>query len=106
MHDSGGDRSQTVAALEQLLPRLKAAGFAFSPVGEAVALPTAVQPAGTAEHLQGLALITALRTSDWILGAVSWLLWAAGAISLLRAVAVFVAARRHVRMRRRPWGIR
>nr|WSX49378.1 bifunctional polysaccharide deacetylase/glycosyltransferase family 2 protein [Streptomyces sp. NBC_00974] len=104
MHDAGGDRAQTVAALEQLLPRLKAAGFTFSTVGDAVALPTAVQPAGTAEHWQGLALITALRTSDRILGAISWLLWAAGAISLLRAVAVFVAARRHVRKRRRPWG--
>ncbi|MFJ4778851.1 bifunctional polysaccharide deacetylase/glycosyltransferase family 2 protein [Streptomyces sp. NPDC088762] len=104
MHDAGGDRSQTVAALEQLLPRLKAAGFTFATVGDAVSLPTAVQPAGTAEHWQGLALITALRTSDGILEALSWLLWAAGAISLLRAVAVFVAARRHVRMRRRPWG--
>lgn len=31
-------------------------------------------------------------------------MWAAGAISVLRAVAVFVAARRHVRMRRKPWG--
>ncbi|WP_349372206.1 polysaccharide deacetylase family protein [Streptomyces sp. G-G2] len=67
MHDAGGDRSQTVAALEQLLPRVKAAGFTFSTVGDAVALPTAVQPARTAEHWQGLALITALRTSDGIL---------------------------------------
>ncbi|MCY0929097.1 bifunctional polysaccharide deacetylase/glycosyltransferase family 2 protein [Streptomyces sp. H27-H1] len=104
MHDAGGDRSQTVAALEQLVPRLKASGFTFSTVGGAVGLPAAAQPAKTGEHWQGLALITALRTGDWILGALSWLLWAAGAISLLRAVAVFVAARRHVRMRRRPWG--
>ncbi|WP_234321226.1 bifunctional polysaccharide deacetylase/glycosyltransferase family 2 protein [Streptomyces katrae] len=104
MHDAGGDRSQTVTALEQLLPKLKASGFAFATVGDAVALPETVQPAGTAEQWQGLALITALRTSDWILDGISWLLWAAGAISLLRAIAVFVAARRHVRMRRKPWG--
>ncbi len=104
LHDAGGDRTQTVAALEQLVPRLKASGWTFATVGDAVALPEAVRPAETADRWQGLALITAIRTSDWILEALSWLLWAAGAISLLRAIAVFVAARRHVRMRRRPWG--
>ncbi|WP_251059064.1 MULTISPECIES: bifunctional polysaccharide deacetylase/glycosyltransferase family 2 protein [unclassified Streptomyces] len=104
MHDAGGDRAQTVAALEQLVPRLKASGYKFATVGDAVDLPKTVQPAATADEWQGLALISALRTSDWILDAISWLLWAAGAISLLRAVAVFVAARRHVRMRRKPWG--
>ncbi|WP_405786774.1 bifunctional polysaccharide deacetylase/glycosyltransferase family 2 protein [Streptomyces sp. NBC_00029] len=104
LHDSGGDRTQTVAALEQLVPRLKASGWTFATVGDAVALRGAVQPAATTDRWQGLALITAIRTSDWILEALSWLLWAAGAISLLRAVAVFVAARRHVRMRRKPWG--
>ncbi|KPI07703.1 glycosyl transferase family 2 [Actinobacteria bacterium OV450] len=49
-------------------------------------------------------MISAIRTSDWILDALSCLLWAVGGISLLRAIAVFIAARRHVRMRRRPWG--
>ncbi|MGW7436547.1 bifunctional polysaccharide deacetylase/glycosyltransferase family 2 protein [Streptomyces sp. NPDC054849] len=104
LHDAGGDRTQTVAALEQLVPRLKASGWTFATVGDAVGLPEAVQPAETADRWQGLALITAIRTSDWILEGLSWLLWAAGAISLLRAIAVFVAARRHVRMRRKPWG--
>ncbi|MEU7606866.1 bifunctional polysaccharide deacetylase/glycosyltransferase family 2 protein [Streptomyces sp. NPDC041003] len=104
LHDAGGDRTQTVAALEELVPRLKASGWTFATVGDSVALRGAVQPAATTDRWQGLALITAIRTSDWILEALSWLLWAAGAISLLRAVAVFVAARRHVRMRRKPWG--
>ncbi|WP_327732999.1 bifunctional polysaccharide deacetylase/glycosyltransferase family 2 protein [Streptomyces nojiriensis] len=104
LHDAGGDRTQTVAALEELVPRLKASGWTFATVGDAVALRGSVQPAAATDRWQGLALITAIRTSDWILEALSWLLWAAGAISLLRAVAVFVAARRHVRMRRKPWG--
>ncbi|MEV6730893.1 glycosyltransferase [Streptomyces sp. NPDC051364] len=104
MQDAGGDRSQTVAALEQLVPNLKAAGFTFATVSDAVALPTPVRPATTVDRWQGIALIDALRASDWVLEALSWLLWAAGAISVLRAVAVFVAARRHVRTRRRPWG--
>ncbi|MFJ6796942.1 bifunctional polysaccharide deacetylase/glycosyltransferase family 2 protein [Streptomyces sp. NPDC091268] len=104
MHDAGGDRSQTVAALEQLLPNLKAAGFRFATVSDAVGLPSAAPPATSVDRWQGLALINVLRASDWFLGALSWLLWAAGALSVLRAVAVFVAARRHVRTRRRPWG--
>ncbi|MFE3107958.1 bifunctional polysaccharide deacetylase/glycosyltransferase family 2 protein [Kitasatospora indigofera] len=104
MHDSGGDRSQTVAALEQLIPQLKASGFRFATVGEAVSLSDPVRPAAAVEHWQGAALIMALRASNGILDGISWLLWAAGAISLLRAVAVFVAARRHVRLRRKPWG--
>ncbi|WP_329499783.1 bifunctional polysaccharide deacetylase/glycosyltransferase family 2 protein [Kitasatospora herbaricolor] len=104
MHDAGGDRGQTVAALDQLIPRLTSAGYRFATVGEAVGLTTAERPATGTDHWQGLALITALRTSDLLLRGLSWLLWAAGAISVLRAVAVLVAARRHVRMRRKPWG--
>ncbi|MFJ5552403.1 bifunctional polysaccharide deacetylase/glycosyltransferase family 2 protein [Streptomyces sp. NPDC093225] len=105
MHDAGGDRSQTVAALERLLPRLQAAGFRFATVGEAVALPAAERPAVAADQWQGRALVTAVRSTDWTLDVITWLLWAAGAISLLRAIAVFAAARRHVRLRRRgPWG--
>ncbi|MEU1165251.1 polysaccharide deacetylase family protein, partial [Streptomyces sp. NPDC005921] len=35
MHDAGGDRAQTVAALNTLIPRLKARGFRFATVGAA-----------------------------------------------------------------------
>ncbi|MFJ6940270.1 bifunctional polysaccharide deacetylase/glycosyltransferase family 2 protein [Streptomyces sp. NPDC101132] len=104
LHDAGGDRAQTVAALDLLVPRLQKAGWRFTTVGEAVSLPRAERPATTAYAWQGSALIAALRTSDRVLEGLSWLLWAAGAISALRAVAVFVAARRHRRVRRKPWG--
>ncbi|WP_251072245.1 bifunctional polysaccharide deacetylase/glycosyltransferase family 2 protein [Streptomyces sp. ISL-43] len=104
MHDAGGDRSQTVAALERLIPQLKTAGFRLATVSDATGLPAAAHEAATVDEWQGTALINALRASDWVLTALSWLLWAAGAISVLRALAVFVAARRHVRERRKPWG--
>jgi peptidoglycan/xylan/chitin deacetylase (PgdA/CDA1 family) len=29
MHDGGGDRSQTVAALQKLIPALRDAGYSF-----------------------------------------------------------------------------
>ncbi|MEV6207376.1 bifunctional polysaccharide deacetylase/glycosyltransferase family 2 protein [Kitasatospora sp. NPDC051914] len=104
MHDAGGDRSQTVAALDRLLPRLQAEGFRFETVSTAVGLADPVRPAGTAEHWQGLALIAVLGASSWVLDLLDWLLWAAGAIGVLRAVALLAAARRHKRLRAHGWG--
>ncbi|MFD8995940.1 bifunctional polysaccharide deacetylase/glycosyltransferase family 2 protein [Streptomyces abikoensis] len=108
MHDAGGDRSQTVAALATLLPDLKARGFGFATVGDAVGMAAPVQPAGTGDHLQGMALIWALQAGDFAVWLFGVLMYAAGAISVLRAVVVLVAARRHRRLRRRratrSWG--
>nr|WP_232247410.1 bifunctional polysaccharide deacetylase/glycosyltransferase family 2 protein [Kitasatospora azatica] len=104
MHDAGGDRSQTVAALEQLLPRLQAAGYHFATVADAVGLPAPVHPATAQDHWQGLALVAVLQLSDWALKILGWLLYAAGGIALLRAVAVLVAARRHKKYADEPWG--
>ncbi|WP_405015626.1 bifunctional polysaccharide deacetylase/glycosyltransferase family 2 protein [Kitasatospora sp. NBC_01539] len=104
MHDAGGDRSQTLAALDVLLPRLQADGLRFATVSDAVGMTDPVHPATTAEHWQGLALVGALGASSWILEVLGWLLWAAGAIGVLRAVALVAAARRHKRIRARGWG--
>ncbi|MGI5133596.1 MULTISPECIES: bifunctional polysaccharide deacetylase/glycosyltransferase family 2 protein [unclassified Streptomyces] len=107
MHDAGGDRSQTVAALESLIPRLKAQGFRFATVSNAVGMAAPVQPAGLGDHLQGLALIKMLQGGDWAVWLLGLLMYAAGAISVLRAVVVLIAARRHRRLqtrRGRSWG--
>ncbi|MFD8373496.1 bifunctional polysaccharide deacetylase/glycosyltransferase family 2 protein [Streptomyces sp. NPDC059688] len=108
MHDGGGDRSQTVAALGKLIPRLKAQGFRFATVGAAVGMAGPVQRAGLGDHLQGWALIKVLRAGDWAVWLLGVLMFAAGVISVLRAAVVLVAARRHRRLRSRrhgrPWG--
>ncbi|RKT17108.1 cellulose synthase/poly-beta-1,6-N-acetylglucosamine synthase-like glycosyltransferase [Streptomyces sp. 1114.5] len=104
MHDAGGDRSQTVAALDGVLTALKGRGLRFTTVSEAVGLPNPVHPAGAGDHWQGLALVWLLRGGDLVLAVLGWLLWAAGAVSVLRAVVVLYAARRHKRLRRRGWG--
>ena len=36
MHDGGGDRSQTVSALKEALPKLKEQGYRFITVSELV----------------------------------------------------------------------
>ncbi|WP_427886167.1 bifunctional polysaccharide deacetylase/glycosyltransferase family 2 protein [Kribbella sp. GL6] len=99
MHDAGGDRSETVEALNKLLPRLKARGFRFATVSEAVGLPDPTHKAGLLDRGRGLAVIWVMRISDWVLSVIGWLLYAAGALSVLRAIATVVAARRHARMR-------
>jgi cellulose synthase/poly-beta-1,6-N-acetylglucosamine synthase-like glycosyltransferase/peptidoglycan/xylan/chitin deacetylase (PgdA/CDA1 family) len=107
MHDAGGDRSQTVAALGSLIPRLKAQGFTFATVSDAVGMAPPVQPAGVGDHLQGLALIKMLQGGDWVVWLLGLLMYAAGLISVLRAVVVLIAARRHRRLRTgrgRSWG--
>ncbi|MDH6137503.1 peptidoglycan/xylan/chitin deacetylase (PgdA/CDA1 family)/glycosyltransferase involved in cell wall biosynthesis [Kitasatospora sp. MAA4] len=104
MHDAGGDRSQSVAALDRLLPQLQGAGFHFATVSDAVGLPSPMRPAKAWDHWQGLALIAVLWSSNWVLKIIGWLLYAAGALSVLRAAAVLVAARRHKRLADVPWG--
>ncbi|MFF7751941.1 bifunctional polysaccharide deacetylase/glycosyltransferase family 2 protein [Streptomyces sp. NPDC007971] len=104
MHDGGGDRSQTVAALDALIPRLKAQGFRFATVGAAVGMAGPVQRAGLGDHLQGMVLIGLLQAGDWVVRLLGGLMFAAGAISVLRAAAVLIAARRHRRLRTRRRG--
>jgi cellulose synthase/poly-beta-1,6-N-acetylglucosamine synthase-like glycosyltransferase/peptidoglycan/xylan/chitin deacetylase (PgdA/CDA1 family) len=104
MHDGGGDRSQTLAALNLLIPRAEARGYRFATVGDAVGLHQPVRPAGTLDRWQGRALVAALTVTNGALTLLTWLLYAAGALTVLRAVAVVVAAHRHRRVRRRGWG--
>lgn len=108
MHDAGGDRSQTVAALTALLPRLKADGYSFATVSDAVGMAAPVRPAGLSDHLQGLALVRVLEAGDWLVWLLGVLMYTAGAISVLRAAVVLFAAWRHRRLRTgrrsRIWG--
>jgi cellulose synthase/poly-beta-1,6-N-acetylglucosamine synthase-like glycosyltransferase/peptidoglycan/xylan/chitin deacetylase (PgdA/CDA1 family) len=104
MHDAGGDRSQTLAALQKLIPSLKARGFHFATVSETVGLPTPVHSASLVERARGLATIGAIRLSDGALTVITWLLYAAGALSVLRALIAVIAAKRHARERYWSWG--
>ncbi len=104
MHDAGGDRAQTVAALNRLLPELTARGFRFATVSDAVGIRQPMHPASARDHWLGVGLLDAMTGSAWTLRALGWLLYAAGALAVLRAAMVLVAARRHVRRRGRAWG--
>jgi cellulose synthase/poly-beta-1,6-N-acetylglucosamine synthase-like glycosyltransferase/peptidoglycan/xylan/chitin deacetylase (PgdA/CDA1 family) len=73
LHDGGGDRSHTVAAVRQLIPQLRARGFRFVTVSQLAGQPRSlVEPlASTWERWRGIAFAWAVRLAfelAWILG--------------------------------------
>jgi cellulose synthase/poly-beta-1,6-N-acetylglucosamine synthase-like glycosyltransferase len=100
LHDAGGDRSQTVAALRQLIPELRAKGYTFETLSRAVGLAGAQRPASTSQRLAGEVLVGGVRVGDAVVSVLNWVLLGAGALALVRAVLVIAAARRHTRRSR------
>ncbi|WP_084713165.1 bifunctional polysaccharide deacetylase/glycosyltransferase family 2 protein [Streptacidiphilus rugosus] len=104
MHDAGGDRSESVAALDALLTDYQRRGLTVGTVSATTGLSSPMQPAAARDHWMGLALIWALLLSHWLLAVIGWCMYAAGGLSVLRAVISVVAARRHKRWTRYAWG--
>ncbi len=111
MHDGGGDRSETVAALRRLVPELRARGFRFVPL--AILLGTGAAgvnpPASNSEHIRGEMLIASLSAARLLTEVLTALLIPVALLAILRAVALVGLARMHsARSRRepRPGGIR
>lgn len=100
MHDAGGDRSQTVAALPRLIEAYRARGFRFTTVSGGLGLaPDASDRAvGLLPQLQGKALLLTVRLAHWMVIAVTWAALPLALLSLLRTLLVVVLARRHVRV--------
>lgn len=67
MHDAGGDRAQTVAALGRLLPQLTKRGFTFATVHDVVEMASPMHRASVTSAGMGLALIAARRFIDWLM---------------------------------------
>ncbi len=104
LHDAGGERSQTVAALDVLIPKLQAQGYRFATLGEALGL-SPYHEATPGELWRGRALLWATQGSGWVATALAGVLVVAGALTLLRLLLMVVFARRHGRSRRsRVWG--
>jgi cellulose synthase/poly-beta-1,6-N-acetylglucosamine synthase-like glycosyltransferase/peptidoglycan/xylan/chitin deacetylase (PgdA/CDA1 family) len=106
MHDGGGDRAETVAALDQLIPQLKAQGYQFSTVTGAIGAQPAQVKAAADVQLRGDALRGAQIVAGWVTGAMGWLLAIALILSALRLVVQLFAVRKHLRLVRHRWSSR
>lgn len=100
MHDSGGDRRQTVEAVDLVLKELAGKGYRAVTVTKALGMPSAQQQAGGADRFVGSALNLAQRASGWFTDALLWVLVAAGALTLARLVFFAVLAWVHARRTR------
>ncbi|WP_144126570.1 bifunctional polysaccharide deacetylase/glycosyltransferase family 2 protein [Catellatospora sichuanensis] len=110
LHDAGGDRSQTVAALERYIPSMRENGYRFTTVSQSLQTPiaTAVNPLATAgQKWRGGALVWTIRAADGLMVVLWWLLVVVGVLTLARTLLLFAVAVRHARRRRAPaftWG--
>jgi cellulose synthase/poly-beta-1,6-N-acetylglucosamine synthase-like glycosyltransferase/peptidoglycan/xylan/chitin deacetylase (PgdA/CDA1 family) len=100
MHDGGGDREQTVAALDSTLSQFAAKGYRVTSVGDAVGIES-MRQASTAERISGTAFVWGIRLSDFVVTAITWALLAAGIVTFIRAILVVGFAARHRRAARR-----
>ncbi|GAA3736664.1 cellulose synthase/poly-beta-1,6-N-acetylglucosamine synthase-like glycosyltransferase/peptidoglycan/xylan/chitin deacetylase (PgdA/CDA1 family) [Spinactinospora alkalitolerans] len=104
LHDAGGDRAQTVAALDVLIPRLKAEGYTFSTVADVIGSETANPPADIGEQARGNGLLFAVTASVFTVRVLTVALMVVGALVIVRLLAMFLPAGRHARRRRANGG--
>jgi cellulose synthase/poly-beta-1,6-N-acetylglucosamine synthase-like glycosyltransferase/peptidoglycan/xylan/chitin deacetylase (PgdA/CDA1 family) len=102
LHDGGGNREQTVAAVRQLIPRLRARGFRFVTVSQLAGLPSRVaEPAASGwPRSRGTIFVVSVRVAYALTVAISVLLIVVAVLVALRALLLFALAARHVRMTR------
>lgn len=107
MHDGGGDRSETVAALDRLLTEYADDGITATTLSEATGLDGVMRPATAAERWSGTAFIATLWGSGAVIALIGIGLVLSGVVMVVRAVLVLFAARHRRRARaaarRRHW---
>ena len=99
MHDGGGNRSETLAALPRLVARLRARGNTFVRVSDLAGVsPRAVEPPPTDwQRARGKLLIVTLGVARAITDVLTFLLIPIAVLALLRIAAVAMFAHRHSR---------
>jgi cellulose synthase/poly-beta-1,6-N-acetylglucosamine synthase-like glycosyltransferase/peptidoglycan/xylan/chitin deacetylase (PgdA/CDA1 family) len=100
MHDGGGDRSQTIAALRRLVPRLRVQGYRFVTASELAGIQRSASepPTSTWERGRGRLLLATLGVAHWVTSFLTFVLVPIAVLALLRMVALFFFARRHARV--------
>ncbi|WP_406155369.1 bifunctional polysaccharide deacetylase/glycosyltransferase family 2 protein [Streptomyces sp. NBC_01023] len=107
MHDSGGNRAQTVAALGRYLPELQRRGYEFASLTDALGAPSAQTPVSGAELWRGKAFVFAVGLSDDVSGVLIGCLAVVGVLVFARFGLMLVLSFVHARKVRAPgfrWG--
>ncbi|WP_327594798.1 glycosyltransferase [Streptomyces chartreusis] len=107
MHDSGGDRHQTVQALDTFLPEMKAEGYEFDNLTEALGAPSAHTKVAGLDLWKGKAWIFLVQASENIMGVLAAGLAVIGFLVISRFVLMLLLSGVHARRVRRRgfrWG--
>ncbi len=97
MHDGGGDRSQTVAALDTLIVQLRQRGYEFTTVSSAVGLSPGWREATPLQQLQGRLVSGVVRASTLTVTVVKVAFILLAVLAVLRTLLLLALARRHAR---------
>jgi cellulose synthase/poly-beta-1,6-N-acetylglucosamine synthase-like glycosyltransferase len=103
MHDGGGDRSQTVAALRRLIPELRSKGFSLVSLASIAGLPRAtIDPSASAwQRTRATVFSISVRLGFLLVSLLQWIVVAVGVLVALRVLAVSALAGHHVHRTRR-----
>ncbi|GAC1313617.1 MAG: glycosyltransferase [Acidimicrobiales bacterium] len=96
-HDGGGDRSQTVEALDQYITGLQGQGYRFTTVSTLAGLPDGLvnRPVGLYQHALGDTIASLLELGRLLSSTFGWALIVIAILGLFRSAALFLFARRH-----------
>ncbi|MFE5404648.1 glycosyltransferase [Streptomyces sp. NPDC056580] len=107
MHDSGGERHQTIQALDRFLPQLQSRGYRFQNLTEALDAPYADTPVTGLDLWKGKAWIFLVQASERATGALVVCLAVIGSLVLARFGGMLLLSALHARRTRRRgfrWG--
>jgi cellulose synthase/poly-beta-1,6-N-acetylglucosamine synthase-like glycosyltransferase/peptidoglycan/xylan/chitin deacetylase (PgdA/CDA1 family) len=107
MHDAGGRRAETVAALPQVIDRIRARGFRFVRVSNLAGLSrSAVElPATQRQRLRGQLFVTMLAIAGFVTNNLTKLVEAVTILVGLRMLAALILPSAQVRRSRRARGV-
>jgi cellulose synthase/poly-beta-1,6-N-acetylglucosamine synthase-like glycosyltransferase/peptidoglycan/xylan/chitin deacetylase (PgdA/CDA1 family) len=101
-HDGGGDRSETVAALEKLIPQLQARGFEFTTISQAMGDQSPWIPATTGQRIRGTFTLAVVQLSLWFVLVLKAFFITAGVLALARIAILVGFARDHAKKANNP----
>jgi cellulose synthase/poly-beta-1,6-N-acetylglucosamine synthase-like glycosyltransferase/peptidoglycan/xylan/chitin deacetylase (PgdA/CDA1 family) len=97
LHDGGGDRSQTVAAVDSMITELQGQGYSFDTVTSAVGLPSPWHAATAEQRVRGQLVSGIVRWSGLLVDVLEVAFVVLVVLALLRLLLLVMLAHRHHR---------
>ena len=97
LHDGGGDRAQTLAALPIIIARLHSAGYRFTTITNGLSQPPGDVPATSSQKFAGTVLVVTQQVADHTVAVLAVFLVVATVLTVVRLAVLVAFARVHRR---------